>query len=235
MKYLGPKSDLDNWPFPDIDLDEGVLSIALNGPEQHNTISTEMTLTMGQILAVISGDESVRVVVVSSREDNFCAGFEASELLDNTPLNNWHVKGWQLLTQPVIAMVHGQCRAGAIALIKSCDIVICAEDTSFALNDQSFDAAEAQHNGLVTFSVPAAELQAQTDTLARELASKDALALRFTKETLQRVPDIPWDEVLAFTSSKQAELKTLHAGRPSARASAIESFLAGKSKPGAGA
>ncbi len=235
MKYLGPKSDLDNWPFLDIDLDEGILSITLNGPEQHNTISTGMSLVMGQILAVISGDESVRVLVVSSKSDSFCKGFEVSELLDETPINNVHAKEWQLLPQPVIAMVHGQCRAGAIALIKRCDIVICADDTCFALNDQSFDAIEAQHNGLVTFSVPASELQAQTHSLARELASKDTLALRFTKETLQRVSDIPWDEVLAFTSSKQAELKTLQAGRPSARASAIESFLAGKSKPGAGA
>ncbi len=216
MKYLGPNGDLDNGPGLDVDLDEGVLGIALNRPHQLNAINTAMAWTMERLLDVVSADASVHVVVLRVNGSAFS------------------VQGLRLLAQPIIAMVQGPCRADAIAAIESCDIVICADDTVFSLAGPSFDGQEAQRQGLVTFSVPASELQAHIDTLARELAAKDALALRFTKQTLQRVPDIPWDEVLAFTSAKQAEFKALQAGRPSARASAIESFLAGKSKPGAG-
>ena len=217
MTYLGPNGDLDNGPYLAVNLDEGVLSIALNRPEQANAINVATNLAIERLLKAVSGDEMVRVVVVRDH----CAAFP--------------VQGWRLLAQPIIAMVQGPCPADAIAVIEACDIVIAADDADFNSTGQSFDGKEAQRQGLVTFSVPVSELQVQTDTLARELATKDALALRFTKQTLQRVPNLPWAEVLAFTSAKQAELKALQAGRPSARASAIESFLAGKSKPGAGA
>ncbi len=215
MKYLGPNGDLDHGPCLNVDLDEGVLSIAFNGPLEADTINT--ALSTERLVAVLRDDAAVRVVVVRGNGPN---------------------ASLRKLAQPILAMVHGACDTDTLALLEACDIVICADDATFDLSGTSpspLNAQEAQRQGLVTFSVPAAELQAHTDTLARELAAKDALALRFTKETLQRVPGIPWDEALVFTSAKQAELKALQAGRPSTRASAIESFLAGKSKPGAGA
>lgn len=215
MKYLGPNGDLNHWHLLDVDFDQGVLSIALNRPQQHDTINTALDIM--RLVDVLHDDVAVCVVVVRG---------------------NWPTQSLHSLPQPIIAMLHGACDTDTLAQIESCDIVICADDATFDLPGsppRSIHAQEAQHLGMVTLSVPASELQALTEQLARELAAKDALALRFTKETLQRVPNIPWDAVLAFTSTKQAELKALQAGRPSARASAIESFLAGKSKPGAGA
>ncbi len=103
-----------------------------------------------------------------------------------------------------------------------------------ALSGRPFDGHEAERAGLVTRSVPAGELQAQTDALAAELAAKDPLALRFTKETLLHVGSMDWDAVLDFNAAKFAQLKALQAGRPSTRAALVESFLAGKSKPGLG-
>jgi len=104
----------------------------------------------------------------------------------------------------------------------------------YALTGQVFDGREAERNGLVSQSVPASELQAQTDALAREFVAKDPLALRFTKETVQNVGDMSWDAALNFTAAKFAELKALQAGRPSPRAAAVAGFLSGKSKPGLG-
>lgn len=103
-----------------------------------------------------------------------------------------------------------------------------------ALSGRPFDGPEAERAGLVTRSVPAGELQAEVDALAAELAAKDPLALRFTKETLLHVGSMDWDAVLDFNAAKFAQLKALQAGRPSTRAALVESFLAGKSKPGLG-
>lgn len=225
MKYLGPNADLDSEPFLEVDLDDGVLSIALNRPQQRNAINAAMSLAMERLLTAVSGDDAVRVVVLRGNGPAFCAGLETAGMSD-VAASDGRLR-W--LAQPVIAMVHGQCHGAAIALIESCDIVITADDAGFDLGDK-----ETQRNDLVTLSVPASELEAQTYQLARELVGKDALALRFTKETLQGVADLSWDEVLNFTSAKQAELKSLQDGRPSARALAVESFLAGKTKPGTG-
>ncbi len=104
----------------------------------------------------------------------------------------------------------------------------------YALSGKAFDGKEAERNGLVTRSFPAAELENEVYTLAKEFVAKDAIALQFTKETLQYVEPMSWDGVLNFNAAKFAELKALQAGKPSARAAAVESFLAGKSKPGLG-
>jgi enoyl-CoA hydratase/carnithine racemase len=215
LKYLGPNGDLDNGPCLNVALDEGVLSLTLNCPADADTTNTALALE--RLVAVLSDDEAVRVVVLRG---------------------NGPTASLRKLVQPIVAMVHGACSADTLALLEACDIVICADDARFAVpgsSSNALNAQEAQRQGLVSLCVPTSELQAQTDQLARELSGKDAMALRFTKQTLQRVPNIPWAEVLAFTSAKQAELKALQAGQPSARASAIASFLAGKSKPGAGA
>jgi trans-feruloyl-CoA hydratase/vanillin synthase len=225
LKYRGPNADLDGKTFLALDLDDGVLTIALNRPQQRNAINAAMSLAMMQLLMAVGDDDAVHVVVLRGNGPAFCVGTEAGPS-DAAP----SFEPLRLLPQPVIAMVHGQCHGSAIAMIEACDIVVAADDADFGL-----DGTDAQRETLVTQSVPASELEAHTYQLARELAGKDAMALRFTKETLQRVADISWDEVLNFTTAKQAELKTLQAGRPSARALAVESFLAGKTKPGAGA
>jgi len=225
LKYRGPNADLDSEAFLAVDLVEGVLTIALNRPQERNAINGAMSLAIQRLLTAVSGDDAVRVVVLRGNGPAFCVGTESVGSSDAAP----SFEQLRLLPQPVIAMVHGQCHGGAVRLIEACDIVFAADDADFSLGGR-----QAQRNDWVTLSVPASELEAQTYQLARELAGKDALALRFTKETLQRVADVSWDEVLNFTSVKQAELKSLQAGQPSARALAVESFLAGKTKPGTG-
>jgi len=122
------------------------------------------------------------------------------------------------LPQPIVAMVPGHIHDQALAVLQACDIVLATGQDDWS-----------------TLSFPASELEEQTYKLARELASKDPLILRFTKKTVQQVASIAWEDILSFTTAQQAEIKSLQAGQPSPRALAIESFLAGKSKPGAGA
>jgi enoyl-CoA hydratase/carnithine racemase len=103
-----------------------------------------------------------------------------------------------------------------------------------ALDGRPFDGREAERNGLATLSYPTADLDGKTDALLTDLLQKDPLALQFTKQTLRHVPTMGWDAVLDYNAAKFAQLKAMQAGRPSARAAAVESFLAGTSKPGLG-
>jgi trans-feruloyl-CoA hydratase/vanillin synthase len=103
-----------------------------------------------------------------------------------------------------------------------------------ALDGRPFNGIEAESSGLATLSFPEGELDSETDALVASLLEKDPLALQFTKQTLRHVPTMGWDAVLDYNAAKFAELKSLQAGRPSARAAAVESFLAGTSKPGLG-
>ena len=103
-----------------------------------------------------------------------------------------------------------------------------------ALDGRPFTGVEAERNGLATLSFPASELDTETHALLSSLLEKDPLALQFTKQTLHNVPGMSWDAVLDYNAAKFAQFKSLQEGRPSARAAAVESFLAGTSKPGLG-
>ena len=216
---------IDASPYVSSDLVDGVLSINLLVTQKPS--STELTSsadTYGfekliQILKLVESDEAVRVIVLLEKG----VRFEEASPATATTLQETSSKLAQCLRhmpQPIVAMVHGQAQAKVQddmkAIWDACDIVFADGDWA-------------------TLSFPDSELEEQTYKLARELATKDPLALGFTKKTVQQVASVAWDDILNFTTAQQAEIKSLQAGGPSARALAIESFLAGKSKPGAGA
>jgi enoyl-CoA hydratase/carnithine racemase len=216
---------IDASPYGSSDLVDGVLSISLLATQKPS--STELTSSADsygfekliQILKLVASDEAVRVIVLLEKG----VRSEVASPATATTLQETSSKLAQCLRhmpQPIVAMVHGQAQAKVQddmkAIWDACDIVFADGDWA-------------------TLSFPDSELEEQTYKLARELATKDPLALRFTKKTVQQVASVAWDDILNFTTAQQAEIKSLQAGGPSARALAIESFLAGKSKPGAGA
>ena len=220
---------IDASPYGSSDLVDGVLSINLLATQKPS--STELTSsadTYGfekliQLLKLVESDEAVRVIVLLENGVQFEEASPVTATATATTLQETSSKLAQCLRhmpQPIVAMVHGQAQAKVQddmkAIWDACDIVFADGDWA-------------------TLSFPETELEEQTYKLARELATKDPLALRFTKKTVQQVASVAWDGILNFTAAQHAEIKSLQAGRPSARALAIESFLAGKSKPGAGA
>ena len=212
---------IDASPYGSSDLVDGVLSINLLAIQKPS--STELTSSADsygfekliQILKLVASDEAVRVIVLLEKG----VRSEVASPATATTLQETSSKLAQCLRhmpQPIVAMVQGKVQDDMKAIWDACDIVFAEGDWA-------------------TLSFPVTELEEQTYKLARELATKDPLALRFTKKTVQQVASVAWDDILNFTTVQQAEIKSLQAGGPSARALAIESFLAGKSKPGAGA
>jgi enoyl-CoA hydratase/carnithine racemase len=195
-------------PYAPADLAEGVLTIRL----QVNTMNNLMDL-----LSFVQADEAVNVIVLRNEGEQF--GESLGAAADTDPeLSHQLVQRLRDLPQPIVTMVTRHIHDQALALLQACDIVLATGQDDWA-----------------TLSFPAPELEEQTYKLAHELASKDPLILRFTKKTVHQVASIAWEDILSFTTAQQAEIKSLQAGQPSPRALAIESFLAGKSKPGAGA
>ena len=126
----------------------------------------------------------------------------------------------------------GHFPAGPVA--KAISRTMTARSASYyALSGRTFDGAEAERTGIITRCWPGASLQAETYRLARELAQKDAVALEFTKQSLQHVESMNWDAALDYNAAKFAELKSRQSG-PGSRAASVASFLAGKTRPGLG-
>jgi enoyl-CoA hydratase len=122
--------------------------------------------------------------------------------------------------KPTIASVQGACLAGGFMVANMCDLIIAADDAFFAdpvthslatasvevlihpwvmgmraakemlFSGRRFDAQDALRCGMVNRVVPRADLDAETMSLAREVASVPPFALRLVKRSLNRTMDM---------------------------------------------
>jgi enoyl-CoA hydratase/carnithine racemase len=130
------------------------------------------------------------------------------------------------LGKPTVARVRGYALAGGFGLALACDMVVAAEDAQFGtpeinvglwpymitvpllrsmppkkvlelmVTGRRVDAAEADRIGFVTRVVPVDELDAATDELTANLASKSPAIMKLGRDSFYAVLDLPAREAL---------------------------------------
>jgi trans-feruloyl-CoA hydratase/vanillin synthase len=99
----------------------------------------------------------------------------------------------------------------------------------YALTGRTFDGRRATEIGLVNYSVPGDRLKEDVLALARDLAEKDANALRATKDAYRHALETSWDAAINLASAHERAL----AGQDNAwRETEIGGFLAREYRPG---
>ena len=101
-----------------------------------------------------------------------------------------------------------------------------------AMTGRPFDGRAAERMGLVNRAVPAASLREETFALAREIASKDPLALRATKESFWLSQEMSHDAAQDYVNAKYHELTYRQGGQW--REKGAQGFLDKTHKPGLG-
>lgn len=142
----------------------------------------------------------------------------------------------QNATKPSIARVNGTCMAGGMGLLCMTDMAVAADNVVFGLPEvkvgvfpmqvmsllqdiaprrliaewsltgEPFDAATAREAGLLNYVVPAAELDAKVDWLAKRLTDKSPTAIRRGKYAMRAIAAMSFDESIAYTESQIALL-----------------------------
>ena len=100
----------------------------------------------------------------------------------------------------------------------------------YALTGKSFSGKRAAEIGLVTYSVPKAELSANVRELAELLREKDPIALRETKETFKISMQMSHEEAYSYATAKGNQTNYFQ-GRGGMH-EGIGEFIGGKFKPG---
>jgi trans-feruloyl-CoA hydratase/vanillin synthase len=102
----------------------------------------------------------------------------------------------------------------------------------YAMTGRPFNGDEAARIGLVNASFPFEKLEAETMAIAEEIAAKDPVALKATKDGYRYSLEMPMYAALNFISAKEAEM-TLRQG-DAWRKEGIGDFNKGKYRPGLG-
>ena len=117
--------------------------LVVEQPERRNAVSLEMWQQIPDAAARLDADDDVRVVVVrGAGEEAFVAGadisqFEARRTGDGAAIYEAATTaGYGALaaiTKPTIAMVHGPCVGGGLAIALTTDLRVSADDGRFAI------------------------------------------------------------------------------------------------------
>ena len=115
--------------------------ITLNNPRKRNCLSSALIAEICDALTRMQ-EEEVRVVILRAQAGSqvFSAGHDIGELPTNgrdpltytDPLRHL-VRTIEHFRSPVIAMVEGSVWGGACELVMSCDLIIAADDSTFAI------------------------------------------------------------------------------------------------------
>ncbi len=117
--------------------------ITLDNPARMNAMTAAMWEALPALVARAVADEDVRVVVVrGAGAKAFCAGadiseFESARTAVNAAkydaLNEASFQALVSCPKPVIAMIHGFCMGGGLAIALCCDMRLAGEDSQFAI------------------------------------------------------------------------------------------------------
>ncbi|MEW6264568.1 MAG: enoyl-CoA hydratase-related protein [Thermodesulfobacteriota bacterium] len=132
---------------------EGYLGfITLNRPDKRNALNLAVWEAVGAAVGAAEKDEEVRVIILQGAGKSFCAGLDLSpdnELfsLANRPANAAQKMEFyravrrtqaihtrlERLNRPTLAVIQKHCLGAGLELALCCDLLLCTEDTVFAL------------------------------------------------------------------------------------------------------
>lgn len=126
--------------------DNDVLTLQLNRPKQANAMSLELSES---ILKAITESEGVRLAVIRSTSQNFCAGFDLSDIADCSDGDLlWRFTRIETMLQavhhapfPTLALAQGHVIGAGADLFAACSRRVATPDTGFKFPGWNFELA----------------------------------------------------------------------------------------------
>jgi enoyl-CoA hydratase/carnithine racemase len=123
---------------------ERVAELVLDHPERRNAMSVSMWRALGEACEALGKDEDVRCVIVrGGGEGAFVSGADISEFgqvrssaeaeQEYNRVSGTAFLGLASLPMPTVALVHGYCIGGGVALSLACDLRYASQDAVFAV------------------------------------------------------------------------------------------------------
>jgi crotonobetainyl-CoA hydratase len=221
-----------------------ILEVILDRPKA-NAIDVATSRQMGEVFATFRDDPELRVAIITGGgEKFFCAGWDLKAAAEGESVeSDYGVGGFgglqelPNLNKPVIAAVNGIACGGGFEVAISADMIIAADNASFALPEiragtladaatiklpkripyhvamdllltgRWMDVVEAHQWGLVNEIVSPDELMPRAWEIARLLASGPPLVFAAIKETVRETETLSVQE--SFNVLHESRLPTV--------------------------
>ncbi len=160
---MGEHAGIEGFGSPvlRIERDDDVATLWLDRPEARNAMGMDLWRDLPKAMALLSDDNSVRVVVVAAKGPHFSVGLDLkamgnllagggdsggdirpASMAARARSSRLEVKRLQdsitavaQCPKPVIAAVHGYCIGGGVDLIAACDIRLASVDAIFSVRE----------------------------------------------------------------------------------------------------
>lgn len=128
------------------DVENGRATITLARPEVHNAFDERLVDGMLAELKRLAADEEVRVLLLASEGENFCAGADLHWMrrMGGSSFEENRTDALRLaemlhalarFPRPTVALVQGAAVGGGVGLAACCDIVVAEEEATFRLSE----------------------------------------------------------------------------------------------------
>ena len=128
-------------PGFEVEVENGVRTIALSRPGKFNAISGDMYMGLPKLFEAADADDSTRVIVLTGRGKYYSSGNDLSSFKLDRPISEmapiWSatllefVKGFIDVKKPIIAAVNGPAIGIACTTLGLCDVVIASDSSTF--------------------------------------------------------------------------------------------------------
>ena len=216
-----------------------IATVTLDRPQVRNAQNTRLILELDAAMHAAAADDDVRVIILAANGPAFSAGHDLKAVVGEEEPDEWRRRRAtaegrlrherelyvekclyiQQLPKPTIAQVQGPCVAAGLMLACMCDLIVAADNASFAnpvlrmsgagvellvepweigarkakeflfLGD-AIDAREAWRLGLVNRVVPRRRLAAETRALAARVALVPPVTASLVKESINHTLDL---------------------------------------------
>jgi enoyl-CoA hydratase/carnithine racemase len=115
-----------------------ILRVQLNRPTKKNAMTSNMYLTLVDLLNGAAQDDHIRVVLWHGAGDSFTAGNDLEDFMKNPPGPSESPQA-RLMTalinfdKPLVAAVHGAAVGGGTTMLTHCDFVYAGESAKFQM------------------------------------------------------------------------------------------------------
>jgi enoyl-CoA hydratase len=223
-------------------IEDGVGEVVINNPPV-NALGSQGWFDFAAAVKAMGERDDVHCVVIRAEGKGFQAGVDIKELAADgakiVDVNRGCYDSFAAVYDcpvPVISAVNGFCIGGGIGISGASDIVIAADDATFALPEidrgalgaathlmrlfgmqktrymlytgEAIDAEEALRLGGIERIVPRAKLRDEAMAMARKIASKSPKALRLGKWSLNGIELLDVKKSYRFEQGFTLELYT---------------------------